>query len=100
MLVAVGLLAMVTNLADAEVDLGQYFGVAIGVLGLGLLIGTWWGHARALILLGILLLPFAFAASLVACRSRGAGALTASARRPTRSSAASIAWSAGRSTST
>lgn len=65
MLVAVGLLAMVTNLADAEVDLGQYLGVAIGVLGLGLLIGTWWGHARALILLGILLLPFAFAASLI-----------------------------------
>ena len=29
------------------------------------MIGTWFGHARLLILLGILLLPFAFAASLI-----------------------------------
>jgi phage shock protein PspC (stress-responsive transcriptional regulator) len=65
MLIAVGLLALVTNLSGAEVDPGQYFGVAIGVLGIGLLIGAWWGHARVLILLGILLLPFAFAASLI-----------------------------------
>ena len=71
MLVAVGLLAMVTNLSAAEVDPGQYFGVALGVLGLGLLIGTWWGHARALILLGMLLLPFAFAASLIAVPIEG-----------------------------
>ena len=65
MLVAVGLLAMVTNLSGVPVDLGQYFGIALGVLGAGLLIGTWWGHARMLIVLGLLLLPFAFTASLV-----------------------------------
>ena len=65
MLAAIGLLALATNVAGADVDLGQFFGLALGVLGIGLVVGTWWGHARLLILLGVLLIPFAIAASFI-----------------------------------
>jgi len=64
-LVGVGLLAVATNATEIDVEIGRYFGLALGVIGAGLLIGTWWGHARWLILLGVLLLPVAFAASLI-----------------------------------
>ena len=43
----------------------RYFGLALTIIGVGLLIGTWYGHARLMILLGFLLLPFAIAASLI-----------------------------------
>jgi phage shock protein PspC (stress-responsive transcriptional regulator) len=65
MLVGIGLLALATNVSGTDVDLGQFFGLALGVIGIGLVVGTWWGHARLLILLGILLLPFGIAASFV-----------------------------------
>ena len=65
MLVAVGALALLTNVTDVSVHLAQYFGLALAVLGVGLVVGTWWGHARTLILLGLLILPFAVMASYV-----------------------------------
>ena len=65
MLVGIGLLALITGITGASVDPGRYFGLALAVIGAGLVIGTWIGHARLLILLGFLLLPFAFAASLI-----------------------------------
>ena len=65
MLTAIGLLALATNVSGAAVDLGQFFGVALAVLGVGLVFGAWWGSARLLILLGILLLPPAIAASFI-----------------------------------
>jgi phage shock protein PspC (stress-responsive transcriptional regulator) len=65
MLVGVGLLAVVATLLDAELPPGHYVGLALGVLGIGLIVGTWWGSARALILLGVLLVPAAYAASLI-----------------------------------
>ena len=65
MLVTIGLLALVTGITGAAVEPGRYFGLSLAVIGAGLVIGTWFGHARLLILLGILLLPFAFAASLI-----------------------------------
>ena len=64
-LVAIGLAAVVANVTDATVDPGQFFGLVLGVIGIGLIVGTWWGHARLLIVLGLLLLPFAWAASLI-----------------------------------
>ena len=64
-LAAIGLLALATNISGADVDLGQFFGLALGVVGIGLVVGTWWGHARLLILLGVLLLPFAVTASFI-----------------------------------
>jgi phage shock protein PspC (stress-responsive transcriptional regulator) len=65
MLAAVGLLALAANVTVARVDPGQFFGLALAVLGVGLVVGTWWGRARALILLGLLLVPIAVAASFI-----------------------------------
>jgi len=64
-LVGIGILALVANVSTAEVRLGQYAGLALATLGIGLIVGTWWGHARGLILLGLLFLPVAFAANLI-----------------------------------
>lgn len=64
-LVAVGLLAVVGNAPGLDVALGQYFGVALTVLGIGLVAGAWWGRARLLILLGPVLLPVAATAAFV-----------------------------------
>jgi len=65
MLIGLGLLAMATVVNGASVDLARYFGLALTIIGVGLLIGTWFGHARLMILIGFLLLPFAIAASLI-----------------------------------
>ena len=70
-LVAVGLLAMVDNLANVDVTLGHFFGAALGVLGIGLVVGAWWGRGRLLILLGLLLLPVAVVASFVTAPLQG-----------------------------
>ena len=70
-LAALGLLALAANVTAAEVQLGQYFGLALGAIGLGLVVGTWWGQARVLILLGLVLLPFAIAASLITVPLKG-----------------------------
>jgi phage shock protein PspC (stress-responsive transcriptional regulator) len=64
-LIGIGLLAMATVVTDTSVDLVRYFGLALTIIGVGLLIGTWYGHARLMILLGFLILPFAIAASLI-----------------------------------
>ncbi len=64
-LVAVGALALVGNVPGLRVSPGQYFGAGLAVVGLGLAVGAWWGRARLLILLGLLLLPVAVAAAFV-----------------------------------
>jgi phage shock protein PspC (stress-responsive transcriptional regulator) len=64
-LVAVGALEIVGNVIGVHVAPGQYFGVALVVVGLGLVVGAWWGRARLLILLGLLILPVAIAAAFV-----------------------------------
>jgi phage shock protein PspC (stress-responsive transcriptional regulator) len=58
-LVVLAVLAVVGNLAPVRVVPGQYFGAGLLALGLGLIVGAWWGRARLLILLGILVLPVA-----------------------------------------
>jgi phage shock protein PspC (stress-responsive transcriptional regulator) len=65
MLIGTGLLAMATVVTGSSVDLVRYFGLALTIIGVGLVIGTWYGHARLMILLGFLILPFAIAASLI-----------------------------------
>lgn len=64
-LVTVGLLAIVSNTPDLDVASAQYLGAAVLVLGLGLVVGTWWGRARRLILLGVLFLPVAATAAFI-----------------------------------
>lgn len=70
-LIAVGLLAIVSQVAEIEVEPGQFFGAALAVMGIGLVIGAWWGRARILILLALLLMPVALAASFVTAPLEG-----------------------------
>lgn len=70
-LVAVGLLAIVSQMAKVEVTPGQFFGAALTVIGIGLVVGAWWGRARILILLALLLLPMAVTASFVTAPLEG-----------------------------
>ena len=64
-LIAIGLLATASQVGKFAVQPGQFFGVALAVIGIGLVVGAWWGRARILILLAILLVPVAVAASFV-----------------------------------
>ncbi|MGZ6372696.1 MAG: PspC domain-containing protein, partial [Candidatus Limnocylindria bacterium] len=70
-LLAVGLLAIASQVAEREVSPGQFFGVALSVLGIGLVAGAWWGRARILILVALLLLPLGIVASFVTAPLRG-----------------------------
>jgi phage shock protein PspC (stress-responsive transcriptional regulator) len=58
-LVVLGVLAVAANVATVRVVPGQYVGAGLLALGLGLVVGAWWGRARLLILLGILVMPLA-----------------------------------------
>ena len=64
-LVSTGLLAIVRQVANVAVAPGQFFGAALAILGMGLVVGAWWGRARILILLALLLTPLAVTASFI-----------------------------------
>jgi phage shock protein PspC (stress-responsive transcriptional regulator) len=65
LLLAVGAAAILDQAGVVDLTVDRYLALALAVLGVGLLVGTWWGRARWLIVLGILLIPFVLAASLV-----------------------------------
>jgi phage shock protein PspC (stress-responsive transcriptional regulator) len=71
LLLAVGALATISQVAGLDAAPGQFFGVALAVLGIGLVVGAWWGHARILTLLAILLLPIGLIASFVTAPLEG-----------------------------
>lgn len=64
-LIALGLLAVADNMAGIRVLPGQYAGAGVLALGLGLLVAAWWGRARILILVGLLVLPMAGVAAFL-----------------------------------
>ena len=64
-LLGIGLLAMLDNTTEATVMPGQFFGLLLAIVGIGLVIGSWWGNARLLILPALLLLPIAVFASFI-----------------------------------
>ena len=70
-LIAIGLLAIASNVGHLEIGLSGYFGIALALIGIGLVIGAWWGRARILILLAILLVPVALTASFVTAPLEG-----------------------------
>jgi phage shock protein PspC (stress-responsive transcriptional regulator) len=70
-LVSIGLLALVSQVAHVAVAPGQFFGVALGVLGIALVVGAWWGRARILILLALLLAPLSITASFITAPLEG-----------------------------
>lgn len=64
-LLLAGLTAVLDNLGAFDASIEDYFALAVIVVGTGLVVGAWRGRSRGLILLGGLLLPFLFVASLV-----------------------------------
>ena len=65
LLLVIGLAAMLANAGAFTLDAGQYPALALTVVGAGLLVGTFWGRSRGLIVLGVLLIPIAWAGALV-----------------------------------
>ncbi len=55
-LVVVGVMGIVDSTAAVAITLSSYFAAAVITVGAGLLIGTFFGRSRALILIGVLLL--------------------------------------------
>jgi phage shock protein PspC (stress-responsive transcriptional regulator) len=70
-LITIGLLALASQVGKIKVEPGQYFGAALAVMGIGLVVGAWWGRARVLILIAILLVPLAVAASFITAPLKG-----------------------------
>lgn len=65
-LVVLGLMLAADRLFDVSIPSPVYVAVALGIVGAGLVVGTWYGRSRSLIALGLLLciaLPVASAAS-------------------------------------
>lgn len=69
--IAEGIVAIVDGLADAAVPLSLYPGVALAVIALGLLVGTWWGRSRGLIVIGAVASVLTLTGSLVGPRAFG-----------------------------
>jgi hypothetical protein len=65
LLLGIGVAALLDQSDAVDVTPVRYAALALAVLGVGLLVGTWWGRARWLIVLCFLLLPFVLAASLI-----------------------------------
>jgi phage shock protein PspC (stress-responsive transcriptional regulator) len=65
MLIVVGGAALLDYAGAFTLELGQYPALALTMVGAGLLAGTFWGRSRALIALGLVLAPVAWAGSLV-----------------------------------
>lgn len=65
LLVAIGVVTLLDLQDVVEVTPSQYLAMALGVIGLGLLVGSVFGRARWLIVPGMALIPFVLAASLI-----------------------------------
>lgn len=64
-LLLMGALAVVDIIANVRVTPGQYFGAGLLDLGIGLVVGAWWGRARLIGLLALLILPVAVVAAFL-----------------------------------
>ena len=64
-LLALGVAALLDNLGLVSVSVAAGFGLVLVVVGAGLVVGTWAGRSWWLIALGLVLLPFAAASSLI-----------------------------------
>ncbi len=70
-LLAVGGAALLNNIGLTSLTGGQLGALALIVLGAGLVVGAWWGRARWLTFVGLLLLPFVALFNLVDVPLRG-----------------------------
>jgi phage shock protein PspC (stress-responsive transcriptional regulator) len=70
---ATGVAALLHNLGAFDLTLGQGLAIFLTVLGLGLLVGAWWGRAWGLIPFGLVLAPVVAAAALFGSAPLGPG---------------------------
>jgi phage shock protein PspC (stress-responsive transcriptional regulator) len=70
-LLATGVAALLDNVGAVDVGVRGYLALALAVLGLGLLGGTWRGRSRGLIVLAAVLTPLVLLGSLVNVPFRG-----------------------------
>jgi phage shock protein PspC (stress-responsive transcriptional regulator) len=70
-LMAVGGGAVLENWDVLSLDVGQFFALALLIVGAGLLVGALWGRSRLMIVLGLLLVPMVLASSLIDMPLRG-----------------------------
>jgi phage shock protein PspC (stress-responsive transcriptional regulator) len=62
-LIAVGIASVLVESDVISLEAGQFFGIALAILGAGLILGAWWGRSRLLIVLGLLLFPLTVAST-------------------------------------
>ena len=55
--VAVAVASLLVGSNAVELDIGQFIALVVTTLGLGLVVGAWWGRARLLVVLATLLVP-------------------------------------------
>jgi len=65
MLLTTGAAALLNNVGITSFDGGQLSALALIVLGGGLIVGAWWGRARSLVWVGLLMLPVVAFLSLI-----------------------------------
>ncbi|HEY1331298.1 MAG TPA: PspC domain-containing protein [Actinomycetota bacterium] len=70
-LAALGVAALLNQSGAISLTFGQYFALALAVLGIGLFVSAWVGRARWLIFPCLLLVPFVLATSLIDVPVRG-----------------------------
>jgi hypothetical protein len=64
-LVVVGATALLDAADAVHLTIAQYVALPLVMIGAGLIVGAWRGRSRLLIFLGVLLIPFLLAASLI-----------------------------------
>ncbi len=65
LLITLGTMGLLHTVGNVDLDLGDYFAAGFIVIGAGLLVGTFFGRARGLILVGVLAAPLLFATAAV-----------------------------------
>lgn len=69
--VAVAIAGSLLGAGVAQLDAGQFVALVIMTIGLGLVVGAWWGRARILVLLAMFLVPVMVVTSMVDVPLRG-----------------------------
>lgn len=67
----VGALILLGNLEMADVTIAHITAAALVVVAAGLLVGTWWGRSRLLMVVGVVLVPFVIAGGFMHFPLRG-----------------------------
>lgn len=67
----VGLMILLGNLGVADIMIGEMAAAGLFVVGIGLLVGVWWGRSRLLIVVGIAMVPIVVAGGFIHFPLRG-----------------------------